>query len=158
MVDRFEQLEGALRKTCPDLPDEAWQTVQQVIAGARNEWIRSTEKLVAQTLDDMLAEADGEEDESDQAYLAVSVNFNGRPPRVVMITSRGRTDLDEESVDVLDWVDIKSVDMIVRPYEWSVNGKSGVKAYLKSMFVTVDEDELELKYSEVPEAQESQED
>lgn len=99
-----------------------------------------------------------DEDEQDQAYLSVSVNFNGRPPRVVMITSRGRTDLDEESVDVLDWVDIKSVDMIVRPYEWSVNGKSGVKAYLKSMFVTVDEDELELKYSEVPDAQDSQED
>lgn len=63
VVDRFEQLEGALRKTCPDLPDEAWQTVQQVIAGARNEWIRSTEKLVGQTLDEMLDEAGGEDEE-----------------------------------------------------------------------------------------------
>lgn len=57
VVDRFEQLEGALRKTCPDLPDEAWQTIQQVIAGARNEWARSTEQLVCQALDDSLAAA-----------------------------------------------------------------------------------------------------
>ena len=88
-----------------------------------------------------------------QAYLSVSVNFKGRPPRIVMINSRGRTDLDEGTVDTLDWIDIANVDLIVRPYEWNVNGKSGVKAYLKSLFVTVDEDELDLKYSEVPDAE-----
>lgn len=43
VVDRFEQLESAMRKACPDLPDEAKATVQQVIANARNEWIRATE-------------------------------------------------------------------------------------------------------------------
>ena len=46
VVDRFDQLEGALRKACPDLPDDAKTTVQSVIAAARNEWIRSTERLV----------------------------------------------------------------------------------------------------------------
>ena len=61
VVDRFEQLEGALRKTCPDLPDEARLTLQTVIAGARNEWIRSTEKLVTARLEEMLEEADDEE-------------------------------------------------------------------------------------------------
>lgn len=58
VVDRFEQLEGALRKACPDLPDEAKTTVQQVIAAARNEWIRSTERLVADSIDAMLSEQD----------------------------------------------------------------------------------------------------
>ena len=96
-------------------------------------------------------------DEPEQAYLQVSVNFKGRPPRVVMINSRGRTDLDEDTVDTLDWIDINNVDLIVRPYEWTVNGKSGIKAYLKSLFVTVDEDELELKYSDVQDAVPSQE-
>eukprot|EP00456_Euglypha_rotunda_P052083 TRINITY_DN4199_c0_g1_i6.p2 TRINITY_DN4199_c0_g1~~TRINITY_DN4199_c0_g1_i6.p2 ORF type:complete len:185 (+),score=39.65 TRINITY_DN4199_c0_g1_i6:1366-1920(+) len=61
VVDRFEQLEGALRKACPDLPDEAKATLQQVIANARNEWIRSTAKLVAVDLD-KLAEADSDVD------------------------------------------------------------------------------------------------
>ena len=90
-----------------------------------------------------------EEDEADQPYLQVSVNFKGKPPRVVMITSRGRTTLQEDAVELLDWADIRVVDLIVRPYEWAVNGKTGVKAYLQSIFVTIDEDALELKYAEV---------
>ena len=90
-----------------------------------------------------------EEGEEAQAYLQVSVNFKGRPPNIVMITHNNRTHLDESNVTMLDWVDIKTVDLIVRPYEWSVNGKTGIKAYLKSMFVTLDEDALELKYSDL---------
>lgn len=55
--NRFDQLEGTLKKqTCPDLPDEAKTTVQQVIAEARNEWVRSTAKLVDDSLDAMLIE------------------------------------------------------------------------------------------------------
>lgn len=93
-----------------------------------------------------------DEGEEDQPYLQVSVNFKGRPPRVVMITSRGRTTLHEDEVELLDWADIRMVDMIIRPYEWAVNGKTGIKAYLQSIFVTIEEDELELKYSEVADA------
>ena len=66
VVDRFDQLEGALRKACPDLPDEAKTTVQQVIANARNEWLRGTAALVADGLDTMLA---GQEDEDDTPEL-----------------------------------------------------------------------------------------
>ena len=64
VVDRFEQLEGALQKACPGLPDEAKATVQQVIANARNEWIRSTAKLVGEHLDGLeLSPEDGEDDD-----------------------------------------------------------------------------------------------
>lgn len=56
VVDRFEQLEGALRKACPDLPDAARSTVMTVIASGRNEWIRSTAQLVDRSLDEQLAE------------------------------------------------------------------------------------------------------
>jgi phage terminase Nu1 subunit (DNA packaging protein) len=59
VVDRFEQLEGALRKACPTLPDEAKATVQQVIANARNEWIRATEKLVVVELDRLASDDEG---------------------------------------------------------------------------------------------------
>ena len=61
VVDRFDQLEGALRKACPDLPDDAKTTVQSVIAAARNEWIRSTERLVTDGLDAMLAAHDDDD-------------------------------------------------------------------------------------------------
>ena len=47
IVDRLDQLEGQLRKACPDLPEEARTVILRVIADARNEWIRSTSKLVA---------------------------------------------------------------------------------------------------------------
>lgn len=50
VVDRFDQLDGMLRKACPDLPEAARTAVQQVLASARNEWIRSTAKLVDERL------------------------------------------------------------------------------------------------------------
>jgi len=91
-----------------------------------------------------------EEGDPDQPYLQVSVSFKGRPPKVVIITSRGRTDLSKDEIELLDWADIREVDLIVRPYTWEVNGKTGIKAYLKSIFVTIEEDELDLKYADTP--------
>lgn len=90
-----------------------------------------------------------DEGDSETPYITVAVSFKNRPPRVVMITSNGEQHLSEREVDVLDYAEIKSVDLIARAYEWTVNGKSGIKAYLKTMYVTIEEDELERKYSKV---------
>lgn len=88
-----------------------------------------------------------------QAYMQVSVNYDkGRPPRVVIITSKGRLDLGAGEVEMLDYAEIKSADVIINPYEWDVNGNKGIKAYLKEAFVTLNESELELKYSDVQDA------
>lgn len=130
-------------------------------AGKEGMYNREGDRNFAVLLDEKTADAmanDGwnikvlkarEEGEPEQPYLQVSVNFKGRPPRVVMITSRGRTTLHEDEVEILDWADIMTVDLIVRPYEWAVNGKTGIKAYLQSIFVTIQEDELELKYADI---------
>lgn len=96
-----------------------------------------------------------EEGEDPFNHMPVTVSFKGRPPRLVMISSRGRTTLDEDTCDLLDFADIKTVDMIVRPYDWAVNGKTGRKAYLHALYMTVNEDELELKYRDVEEAGET---
>lgn len=93
-----------------------------------------------------------EEGEAPQPRLEVSVHFGKNPPRIVLITSRGKTPLDESMVELLDWAEIVSVDLIVRPYEWEVNGRTGVKAYLKSIYVTIREDALEQKYFDVPDS------
>ncbi len=63
VVDRMDQVEGDLRKACPDLPEEARVVVLRMLANARNEWIRSTAKLVADKVDALAAalEDDGDE-------------------------------------------------------------------------------------------------
>lgn len=53
VVERFEQLPGMLKKVCPDLPDAAREQVMVALASARNEWLRGTEKLVAQRVADI---------------------------------------------------------------------------------------------------------
>lgn len=128
-------------------------------SGVEGKYNREGDRSFSVVLDHKTAEAminDGwnvkylearEEDEESTPYIQVAVNFKIRPPRVVMITSTSRTSLREESVEVLDWAEIQTVDLIARGYEWDVNGKQGVKAYLQSMFVTIEEDELERKYA-----------
>jgi hypothetical protein len=92
-----------------------------------------------------------EEGDPDQPYLEIKVSYKKRPPKIYMISSRGRTPIDEEMVEILDFADIKMVDFVVNPYEWTVGGKTGIKAYLKTMFVTIYEDALEIKYADLEE-------
>lgn len=89
-----------------------------------------------------------DEGDSETAYLPVAVSFNNVPPTIVMLSSKGRTHLDESTIDILDYAEIENVDLIVNPYNWNVNGKSGVKAYVKTMYVTIREDALARKYAE----------
>lgn len=90
-----------------------------------------------------------EEGDAPTSILKVMVSYKARPPKVAMISSKGRTNLGEDEIELLDWADMSNVDLIVRPYNWEVGGKAGVSAYLQTMFVTIREDELELKYADM---------
>lgn len=92
------------------------------------------------------------EEDEELPMLSVAVRFDPYPPKIVLITSRGKTTLSEENVNILDGAEIKNVDLIIRPYNWERKGSTGVKAYLKSMYVTLVEDEFESKYYDVPDS------
>ncbi len=89
--------------------------------------------------------------EPQQAHLPVKVRYTHRPPKIVMVTSKGKTPLSEDMVGALDYVVMKEVDIIINPSNWEYSGRSGVTAYCKSLYVTIEEDALDRKYADVPE-------
>ena len=71
------------------------------------------------------------EDEDLFMFLPVKIKFNDRGPVVYLRTGTRRNRLDEESICCIDDIDIESVDLDIRPYDWDVNGKQGRTAYLQ---------------------------
>lgn len=91
-----------------------------------------------------------DEGDPDQAILPVKVKYGGKPPKICTITSSGMTVLDQFTIHTLDWASISFADILISPYNWEVGGRKGTAAYVKTMYVTLEEDELEKKYSHIP--------
>lgn len=135
------------------------QLVYRNFAGKQTQYNAAGKRNFNVVLDEATAEAmkaDGwnvrmrepqEEGDEPMYMIQVAVGYENKPPKIVMITSGGRTFLDEDSVETLDYAEFKLVDIVLNPYAWEVNGKTGIKAYLKTMFATIDEDPLERKYA-----------
>lgn len=87
-----------------------------------------------------------DEDAEPVHYIPVAVVFSNYPPSITLITGDKMNPIDEELVGELDTMEIKTCDIILRPYNWEVNGDSGVKAYLKTMYVVQEVDEFAHKY------------
>lgn len=85
-------------------------------------------------------------------WLPVTVRFDNVPPKVMLVTRRKKTRLNEDNINTIDYANIAKVDLTVTPYDWEVNGKSGTKAYLQTMYVTINEDEFADKYADLDEA------
>lgn len=93
-----------------------------------------------------------DEEEQGDFHLKVTLNYKkGRPPRVVMVTSKGRTELGADEVGLIDVADVEKADMLLNGW-WSDMAGGGFSAYLKTIFVHIREDELEMRYAYLPEA------
>lgn len=90
---------------------------------------------------------DPDKDIKRDPHLPVSLKFNVVPPKVVLINGNTQTRMTEDTVSALDYAEIENVDIIINPYHWEVNGKTGVKAYVKTMYVTLVVDEFYDKYN-----------
>lgn len=96
-----------------------------------------------------------EEGDDRQAYLQVAVSFDHIRPKILMMTGSNKTLLDEQTVGALDWAEIGEIDLIIRPYNWIMHAgtkseTSGVKAYVKSMYIQLVEDKFEKKWANAP--------
>ena len=80
------------------------------------------------------------DEEGDELFppVKVTVGYKVRPPKVVMITSKNRTELDAELIGMLDHATMATVDLIFVPRKWDPN--EPFSAYLRTMYVTIRED------------------
>lgn len=90
-----------------------------------------------------------QEGDERRAFVSVAVNFSNIPPKIVLITSKGQTRLEEEEVGMLDWAEKTNVDLTINPRVWDDNGKRRIKAYLRTMMVSIYEDDLEREIDEM---------
>ena len=89
-----------------------------------------------------------EEGDAPFMYLPVNVKFNTRGPKIVLISGNKQTPLDEDSVSILDDIDIACVDLDIRPYDGESTYGPFRSAYLQTMYVTQEVDRLGRKYSQ----------
>ena len=90
------------------------------------------------------------EDNSLKPLLPVFLRFDVVPPTVWMISNGSKIQLDEDTIAELDASYIEKIDLVISPYQWEFNGKSGVKAYVRSMAAVMEEDPIFSKYSDLP--------
>lgn len=81
-------------------------------------------------------------------FLPVKIKFNSRGPGIYVRSMDKVTRLGEETAEMVDEIDIASVDMDLRPYDWEVNGKTGRTAYLQSIEITQNVDRFGARYAE----------
>lgn len=82
-------------------------------------------------------------------HLKLNVKFDtaGRPPRVVMVTKKKQTRLDEDIVDLLDDLYIERANVRFRAWEYEPGKRS---AYLQTLFAVVQEDTLGAEFEDIP--------
>lgn len=87
-------------------------------------------------------------DEKVNHFIKVKISFKVRPPKIWLLTNRKRTLLDEDTIATLQYARIENADVVVSPWRWEVNGKTGIAAYLETLYVKIEDDPFADKYAD----------
>ncbi|MBQ9014412.1 MAG: hypothetical protein IJ094_12840 [Bacilli bacterium] len=81
-------------------------------------------------------------------HLPCAIRYDKFPPKIYLITDSNKTLLGENEIAMIDTADIKNVDLIINPsrYDNKRLQGTGIKAYVKSMYITINEDDLMKEY------------
>lgn len=78
-----------------------------------------------------------------EGRLQVFVRFEFVPPKIFLKSGTKVTEITKETVRGLNHDEFSSASIIINPYRYVVNGREGVKAYLKKGYFTLCEDPYE---------------
>lgn len=78
--------------------------------------------------------------------LLVKVKFSKYGPNIYLISGSKRIRVTEDMIDQLDKITIEHIDMDIRPYDGTVNGKPFRTAYLDAMEIVQRVDRFQERY------------
>jgi len=113
--------------------------------GDRNFSVILDEEMARQMLDDGWNVKGLDEEEKDP-YIQIKVNYSVKPPFIVLITSNDRKLINEDNVGMLDSLDFSRVDVMCNGSKNPNNTTGPLVCYLRTMFLTLDEDPRMRKY------------
>lgn len=87
-------------------------------------------------------------DEKVNHFIKVKISFKVRPPKIWLLTNHKRTLLDEDTIATLQYARIENADVVVSPWRWEVNGKTGIAAYLETLYVKIEDEPFADKYAD----------
>lgn len=89
-----------------------------------------------------------EEGDEPRIHLPIKIKFNERGPKVYLKSGRNTVALTEETIGMLDDIDILSADLDIRPYDDEINGRPFRAAYVQSMWITQEVDRFAARFAE----------
>jgi hypothetical protein len=91
-----------------------------------------------------------DDDEEPFMFMTVKLSYNEySEPEVYLVSGNSKHRLDQDEIKRLDRIKIASVDMDIRPHDWTMpNGKSGRTARLNAIWVTQDTNRFAERFAE----------
>lgn len=87
-----------------------------------------------------------EEGDTPFIHMPVKVKYTDRSgPKIHLISGENEIEITEETVGMLDDIDIRSIDMDIRPFDGEARGQAFRAAYLQRMWIVQELDRFEAR-------------